>query len=205
MSFEIAIGYMETAIFVIMAIASVLAVAVVVERAIIFVKNTKDSAFVLPEIIQTARKGDLSGAPKFSENYPENVYARFADFSSEHSKGGKESLGELMEGKMIGERVGFETRLSILNTLGNNAPFIGLLGTVFGVISAFYKLGTLGNAAGEVVMRTISQALLATAVGLAVAIPVVMANNYFSRKLKIIQSNLEILSKEFLASLSRKG
>ncbi|WP_000419853.1 MotA/TolQ/ExbB proton channel family protein, partial [Leptospira interrogans] len=56
----------------------------------------------------------------------------------------------------------------------------------------------------EFVMRSISTALLATAAGLGVAIPVVMANNYFTRKLKVIQANLEILSKEFLASLSRK-
>ncbi|TGK03943.1 MotA/TolQ/ExbB proton channel family protein [Leptospira semungkisensis] len=204
MNFESFIEYGESAVFVIMIIASILAIAVVVERAIVFIKNTKDSKLLLTEIVDTVRKGELSDAHKFTETYPENVYARFASFSAEHSKKGKESLGELMEGKAIGERVEFETRLSILNTLGNNAPFIGLLGTVFGVINAFYRLGTLGNTGADVVMRTISTALLATAVGLAVAIPVVMANNYFTRKLKIIQANLEILSREFLASVSRK-
>ncbi|TGK01893.1 MotA/TolQ/ExbB proton channel family protein [Leptospira langatensis] len=204
MNFESFIEYGESAVFVIMIIASILAIAVVVERAIVFTKNTKDSKSLLSEIIETVRKGELSEAHKFTETHPENVYARFAGFSAEHSKKGKESLGELMEGKAIGERVEFETRLSILNTLGNNAPFIGLLGTVFGVINAFYRLGTLGNTGADVVMRTISTALLATAVGLAVAIPVVMANNYFTRKLKIIQANLDILSREFLASLSRK-
>lgn len=117
---------------------------------------------------------------------------------------GHEALAELQEGKIIGERVELENHLPILNTLGNNAPFIGLLGTVLGVIKAFYGLGTLGSTGAEFVMRSISTALLATAAGLGVAIPVVMANNYFTRKLKVIQANLEILSKEFLASLSRK-
>ncbi|EQA36057.1 transporter, MotA/TolQ/ExbB proton channel family protein [Leptospira broomii serovar Hurstbridge str. 5399] len=204
MNFEILVEVGESAIFIIMIIASIIAVAVAVERGIVFFKNTKDSKNLLPEIVQTIRNGDISKAAKFTEVHPENVYARFASFSAEHSKSGKESLEELMEGKAIGERVEFETRLSILNTLGNNAPFIGLLGTVFGVINAFYRLGTLGNTGAEVVMRSISTALLATAAGLAVAIPVVMANNYFTRKLKIIQSNLDILSKEFLANLSRK-
>ena len=71
---------------------------------------------------------------------------------------------------------------------------------MFGIIKAFHNLGTLGNTGAEVVMRSISTALLATAAGLFVAIPVVMANNYFSRKVKIILQNLEILSKEFVAS-----
>ncbi len=204
MNYESLIEIGEKSIFVVMGIASIIAIAVIVERAIVFFKNSKDSGVLLPDLIKTIRGGELTETRKFFQSYPENVYARFADFSAEHSVNGKESLSELMEGKTIGERVSFETRLSILNTLGNNAPFIGLLGTVFGVINAFYKLGTLGNTGADVVMRTISTALLATAVGLGVAIPVVMANNYFTRKLKIIQSNLDILSKEFLATLSRK-
>ncbi|PJZ70659.1 TolQ transporter [Leptospira perolatii] len=204
MNFELLIEVGENAIFIIMFIASILAVAVGVERTVIFQKNTKNSKALLPEIVQHVRSGDLKEADKFFHSHPENVYARFAEFASQHSQSGRESLSELMEGKIIGERVDFEQRLSILNTLGNNAPFIGLLGTIFGVINAFYRLGTLGNTGAEVVMRSISTALLATAAGLAVAIPVVMANNYFTRKLKVIQANLDILSKEFLANLSKK-
>jgi ferredoxin len=78
---------------------------------------------------------------------------------------------------------------------------IGLLGTVLGVIKAFHGLGTLGSTGAEVVMRSISKALLATAAGLFIAIPVVMANNYFSKKVKIIIQQLEILSREISASL----
>ncbi|EPG66119.1 MotA/TolQ/ExbB proton channel family protein [Leptospira wolffii] len=204
MNYESLIEFGEKSIFVVMGIASIIAIAVVIERAIVFFKSIKDSKIVFPDIISTVRNGELSELAKFQASHPENVYAKFAGFSAEHAKGGKESLSELLDGQIIGERVSLETRLSILNTLGNNAPFIGLLGTVFGVINAFFKLGTLGNTGAEVVMRAISTALLATAVGLAIAIPVVMANNYFTRKLKIVQSNLDILSKEFLANLARK-
>jgi biopolymer transport protein ExbB len=117
---------------------------------------------------------------------------------------GHDGLSDLMEGRIIEEKIVLEKRLTILNTLGNNAPFIGLLGTVLGVINAFHGLGTLGNTGAEVVMRSISNALLATAAGLFVTIPVVMANNYFTRKMKIILQNLEIISKEFIASYSHK-
>ena len=110
----------------------------------------------------------------------------------------------MMAGKAIEERIQLEKRLPILSTLGNNAPFLGLLGTVLGVIKAFNGLGTLGNSGAEVVMKSISTALLATAAGLFVAIPVVMVNNFFAKKLKVIIQNLEIISKEFIASYSRK-
>lgn len=110
-----------------------------------------------------------------------------------------------MEGKLIEERIFLERRIIILGTLGNNAPFIGLLGTVLGIIKAFYNLGTLGNTGAEVVMRSISTALLSTACGLLIAIPVVMMNNFFSKRLKTIMQNLEILSKEALAASSKEG
>ena len=110
-----------------------------------------------------------------------------------------------MAGKIIEEKMYLEKRLTVLNTLGNNAPFIGLLGTVLGVIKAFHGLGTLGSTGADVVMRSISKALLATAAGLFIAIPVVMANNYFSKKVKIIIQQLEILSREISASLHARA
>ena len=136
-----------------------------------------------------------------SEEAGDNVYTRFTEFSMNRAGNNIEDLPELMSGKIIEEKIFFEKRLTILNTLGNNAPFIGLLGTVLGVMKAFYGLGTLGSTGAEVVMRSISQALLATAAGLAIAIPVVMANNYFSKKIKIILQHLEIFSKEIYAGM----
>jgi len=82
-----------------------------------------------------------------------------------------------------------EARLSFLATLGNNAPFLGLFGTVIGVIQAFAELGRGGGAAGatsEVVMAGIAEALVATAVGIAVALPAVAFYNLFQRKVGAI-------------------
>ncbi len=79
-----------------------------------------------------------------------------------------------------------EKRLGILATFGNNAPFIGLFGTVLGVMKAFHDLGVSNEFGVRVVMEGISQALVATALGLFVAIPCVIAYNYFVRKIKTI-------------------
>ncbi|EKO17086.1 MotA/TolQ/ExbB proton channel family protein [Leptospira kirschneri] len=198
------VEYGETFIFVIMLVASIVALAVGTERILIFRRNLKNTEAILPVLTSEIRKGNFSAVKSIASENRGNIYAKFSQFSAEHYEVGHEALSELQEGKIIGERVELENHLPILNTLGNNAPFIGLLGTVLGVIKAFYGLGTLGSTGAEFVMRSISTALLATAAGLGVAIPVVMANNYFTRKLKVIQANLEILSKEFLASLSRK-
>jgi biopolymer transport protein ExbB len=192
----------EQAIFVLMGLASVIALAVALERLIVFMKNAWGSQKVLSSIIEKLRNNEIQSLQEIPEKAKSNIYNRFASFSVQYYSRGHESLSEMMSGKIITEKIELEKRLPILSTLGNNAPFLGLLGTVLGVIKAFNGLGTLGNSGAEVVMKSISTALLATAAGLFVAIPVVMTNNYFSKKLKVISQNLEILSKEFLASAS---
>ncbi|MCB1157434.1 MAG: MotA/TolQ/ExbB proton channel family protein [Leptospiraceae bacterium] len=193
----------EITIFWIMGFASVIAFAVFLERYIVFWRNTRGSK-ILAEIISSIRAGEHSHITEKASKRPSNIYNRFAKFGIEFFHTGHESLSELMSGKMIEEKIYLEKRLPILATLGNNAPFIGLLGTVLGVIKAFASLGTLGNSGAEVVMKSISTALFATAAGLLIAIPVVMVNNYFTKKVKVIGQNLEIISREFLASQHNK-
>ncbi len=195
------VDYGETFVFIILAMASILALAVGLERTIVFRQNSnKKSSRFIQELTDLVRKRDFKAAAELIAVSGANVYTRFSSFSIAHFKNAAWGLSELMSGKIIEERIILEKRLTILNTLGNNAPFIGLLGTVLGVIKAFHGLGTLGSTGAEVVMRSISSALLATAAGLFIAIPVVMANNYFTKKVKIITQQLEILSKEFTAS-----
>ncbi len=193
----------ERLIFSIMGLASIIALAVVIDRSLIFRHNARIGEKIFNEIITKLRSRDIDSLSVYIEQYPESVYSRFAAFIREHFNSGEAALGHLMEGKLIEERMYLEKRIIILASLGNNAPFIGLLGTVLGIIKAFYNLGTLGNTGAEVVMRSISTALLATACGLLIAIPVVMLNNFFSKRLKNIMQSLEILSKEALASVSK--
>jgi biopolymer transport protein ExbB len=196
------VGYGETFVFIFLILASVLALAVGMERTLVFRKNSskKISRFA-SDLIALMRKRDFKAALSLVKESGDNAYTRFALFAIDHATDNAHGLQDLMAGRIIEEKIFLEKRLTILNTLGNNAPFIGLLGTVLGVIKAFHGLGTLGSTGAEVVMRSISKALLATAAGLFIAIPVVMANNYFSKKVKIIIQQLEILSREVSASL----
>lgn len=101
------------------------------------------------------------------------------------------------------ERLKFEKDLTVLATLGSNAPFIGLFGTVLGIIQSFGQLsGSQQNTAG--VMAGISVALVATAIGLFVAIPAVVAYNYFSKQLRNLFSECEIIKDSYLAHYGRK-
>jgi biopolymer transport protein ExbB len=196
------VGYAESFVFIMLLIASIIALGVGIERTLIFKKNTnKKIDIFVRELIESFRNRDIKAVIGLVKEAGDNVYSRFAQFSIQQAEKNRDDLPELMSGKIIEEKIFLEKRLTILNTLGNNAPFIGLLGTVLGVIKAFYGLGTLGSTGAEVVMRSISSALLATAAGLFIAIPVVMANNYFSKKVKTIIQHLEIFSKEINVSL----
>ena len=98
-------------------------------------------------------------------------------------KNGSLKLAELFKAIYLQEKPVLEGSISVLATIGSNAPFVGLLGTVFGIMKAFHDLGTaLQDVGQQTVMAGISIALLATALGLAVAIPSVMLYNYFRRK-----------------------
>ncbi|MBN1839223.1 MAG: MotA/TolQ/ExbB proton channel family protein [Campylobacterales bacterium] len=83
-------------------------------------------------------------------------------------------------------RLSLESHLGILATFGNNSPFIGLFGTVLGIIQAFHTMGSNNVFDVQPIMQGISEALIATATGLFVAIPCVIAYNYFIRRVKVV-------------------
>jgi len=116
---------------------------------------------------------------------------------------GVESVEELLTGAMSREQQRFKRGLSFLATVGSNAPFIGLFGTVLGIIKSFGQLSTGAAAASGAVMSGISEALVATAVGLMVAIPALIAYNAFAGGLKRRVSAADDLSHVLLAHLKR--
>nr|WP_306793048.1 protein TolQ [Desulfopila inferna] len=93
--------------------------------------------------------------------------------------------------------------LPFLATTGNSAPFIGLFGTVWGIMASFHDIGIRGSASLAVVAPGISEALVATAAGLAVAIPAVIFYNHYSSKLVDIDSNIQNFSTDFLNLVER--
>ena len=97
-----------------------------------------------------------------------------------------------------------ERALSFLATTGNTAPFIGLFGTVWGIMQSFRGIGLKGSASLAVVAPGISEALIATAAGLAAAIPAVVAFNYFNRKAMVLQSEMDTFASDFLSLVGRR-
>ena len=116
-------------------------------------------------------------------------------------RGDREARERIVAGTLERERLRLERRLTFLGTLGNNAPFIGLFGTVLGIIRAFHDLAKGSIAGHESVMAGISEALVATAIGLFVAIPAVIAFNYFQKQVDRALSITETLAQGILATV----
>ncbi len=101
------------------------------------------------------------------------------------------------------ELTGLGKALPFLATTGNTTPFIGLFGTVWGIMNAFRGIGLRGSANLATVAPGISEALIATAAGLAAAIPAVVAYNYFTSKVRVLESEMQNFSADFLNLMER--
>ncbi len=107
--------------------------------------------------------------------------------------------------QILTERRTLEKGSAILASIGNNAPFIGLFGTVFGIIHALQAIAQSGNASMDVVAGPIGEALIATGIGIAVAVPAVLAYNYFVRKVKGIGADLDDFATDFVSLNQKSG
>jgi biopolymer transport protein TolQ len=97
-----------------------------------------------------------------------------------------------------------ERGVSFLATTGNTSPFIGLFGTVWGIMESFRSIGLKGSANLAVVAPGISEALIATAAGLAAAIPAVVAFNYFTHRITALNAEMDIFTSDFLSTVERQ-
>lgn len=188
---------------------SVLSVAIMLERGWFYWSLRDDLAKLATDLRERLRKNDIDGARKRMEKSPSAEAAVVSAGLLEVDRGPK-AAEEAMQGAAALQRMKLERRLAFLGTLGNNAPFIGLFGTVIGVVQAFEALGkqnataaatAASQMAPQEVMSAIAEALVATAVGLAVAIPAVAMYNFFMRQSKSILANTEALSRVLLAHL----
>jgi biopolymer transport protein ExbB/biopolymer transport protein TolQ len=120
--------------------------------------------------------------------------------------GGADAVEDVVQSELGRARPDLERGLNLLGTLGNNAPFIGLFGTVIGVIQAFHQLGEHGNKAAAMgnVMSGIAEALVATGVGIFVAIPAVVAYNAVQKRVGEIEGNVLALGKLLSAYIKTK-
>jgi biopolymer transport protein ExbB len=162
-------------------VLSVLSVGVMIERAVFFLLRRLARS---DEVQRMLLAGDLAGAAAAVEGR-EGLEAAVVRAAAEHAAKGPQALREVISATVERGRIDYERRLAFLGTLGNNAPFVGLFGTVLGIIRAFFDLARNPASGGAgTVMAGISEALVATAVGLFVALPAVVAYNLFQRSLR---------------------
>ena len=117
---------------------------------------------------------------------------------------GIENVERALRKASLSETTELERNLSFLATVGSTAPFIGLFGTVWGIMHAFVNLSSNAADLGiQTVAGPIAEALIATAIGLVAAIPSVMAYNYFNQKIKVLHADMESFSNDFLNIVKR--
>jgi biopolymer transport protein ExbB len=182
---------------------SVLSVAVMIERTIFFIRHGRvrhEDVLAKLQAILAGRKY-AKGAEELGQLRGTSATVLSAGLAQlPHGPGAAE---EAMLGVMVRERLFLERFLVFLGTVSNNAPFLGLFGTVTGLIKSFYQLGATGTPDMKVVMFGVTEALVTTALGLIVAIPAVMANNAFRRQVRGIMTRTEELARVLLTHARR--
>jgi biopolymer transport protein ExbB len=186
-------------------ILSILSVTIMVERGIFFYRRALNVDTLSADVKKALSTGDLDRFVKTWRGR-EAMAARVAAAGLAEASGGVDAASEAMNSEKARQRHQHERSLVVLGTLGNNAPFIGLFGTVLGIIKSFQDLKENPQGGIEVVMSSLSEALVATAVGLLVAIPAVVAFNYFNRRIRAAVSITDAVAHVILGELhSRAG
>jgi biopolymer transport protein ExbB len=178
---------------------SVLSVTVMVERGISLRASAPDFEALSRKVLGLLGKGDFEGA-KQALGAPRSPEVRVALIGLAELPRGRNATAEAMASAKSRERLAAERNLGILGTLGNNAPFIGLFGTVLGIIRAFADLAKNQQGGAGPVMTGISEALVATAVGLLVAIPAVIFFNIFQARVRRAMGRVDAMAHLILSA-----
>jgi biopolymer transport protein ExbB/TolQ len=178
---------------------SIFSIGVMIERYIFFRVRKDDTDKLADDLLRHLRDSDIRGAEQLlarSKSIEASVVLPVLGWL----EGGPGAVEEALDAEMRKKRRELERGMTAMGTIGNNAPFVGLLGTVIGVIDAFHLLGAGQNkeAMGNV-MSGISEALVATGVGLFVALPAVVAYNVMAKKVNQIEANVGVIGKQLLA------
>jgi biopolymer transport protein ExbB len=156
----------------------------------------------------TALGSDASPKSRLANVGFEALYVNDTDGSGsdlEHSWDRQELLERQLRQQIQKEYQSLESGLAVLASIGSTAPFVGLFGTVFGIINALGAIGKSGSASIEVVAGPIGEALIATGIGIAVAVPAVLAFNYYVRRLKVKAAELDNFATDFVNLAQKNG
>jgi biopolymer transport protein ExbB len=193
-------------ILYLMGLLSLISVAIMIERYL-FLKNIGATSAGMADKFRTVIAGqkieDIEGLAKDAKSLEGKALGFGLMFVKNHGANG---LDEFFSSFKNTETPSLEKNLSLLGTIASNAPYIGLLGTVMGIMKAFNDLAVAPGQGNEVVMAGIGHALVSTAIGLVVAIPAVVAFNLFQKKVGLVLGNIDAARDLCLAyTKSRKG
>ena len=181
---------------------SVATVAFAIERIVFFRQRNVDVDALRVEMEERLEAEDYDAAAQLLEGRS-TMEARVVLFGLRDREKGPEAVEDRMSGALSTEKTRYNRFLPFLGTVGNNAPFIGLFGTVLGIIAAFDSLAIGSQEAAQGVMGAISEALVATGVGLLLVIPAVIAFNAFKTRVAKSVAQTDLLGRTLLTYLRK--
>ena len=197
--------FADQAVLYLLILLSVVSVGLIIERFLFLRKINQSSERIRMRIrhaLQTNSLEDVEGLSKEMDS----VEGRALACGLRHFKeSGTSGMEEIFNTFTLSERPELERSLNMLATIGSNAPYIGLLGTVLGIMKAFNDLARSSDAGQQTVMAGISLALVSTAAGLFVAIPAVISYNYYQKQVKRILTSLEAAKEICIGYAKKKG
>jgi biopolymer transport protein ExbB len=179
---------------------SVGGLAIALERAIYLALRSDNLRRLKADVLAFLRKGDLAAA-RARLGKSKSFEAQVVGAGIENPADGAAAAEERMDAAAQLAKLRMERHLAFLGTLGSNAPFLGLLGTVIGIVRAFHELNGAAGRVTSGLMSEVGEALIATAVGIMVALPAIAAYNYFQRIIKARITRADAFGKEVLALL----
>lgn len=195
----------DQAVLWILLMLSVLSVGMILERFFSLRKVSAQSAEIRTRVKAALQSHSLDDVENMAKS-PDTIEGRALGYAMKHIKeSGSKGLEEAFNTYALIEKPELEKFLNFLATVGSNAPYIGLLGTVLGIMKAFNDLANSADAGQQTVMAGISLALVSTAAGLFVAIPAVISYNYYQKQVKSILVGLESVKELCLAYAKKKG
>lgn len=202
------LGWITKAVLVLLVVLSIWSVQIMLERKKYFSRQRNVDLNRIRNWISSSNFQDLSqwiSEAKDDSNNTEVLFIKKTVRSLLESKGSSpESIDRFIKSLLTDQKKQAEKGLLVLGALGSNAPFIGLFGTVLGIIQAFGALSQNQSGNMNLVMAGISEALIATAVGLLVAIPAVIAYNYFSKQTRQLIVDCDSLKDLFISQMGQK-
>lgn len=184
---------------------SVLSIGIMINRIWIFyIKAKKKRILFMEEFEAKINASGRDGAIVFCESDQNSFYAKVAGAALKNSERGEREIESAMDRAIAIEVIDLEKYTAIVGTIGNIALYIGLFGTVIGIMRAFHDIASIGQEGLSVIVRSVSEALIATAAGLGVAVPAVTAYNFFVKKIEYYVKEMQLCASEVIDLIRRK-